>query len=84
MRGGFLSPNSKVDKKNNCTPKYIFIYTHIDVQQVGRRIQNTSSQNMKELKNNSFAVLDFLFSKTRKTQIFVKGPMPIKCTVMHK
>lgn len=41
-------------------------------------------KKMKELKNNSFSVLDFLFSKTRKTQIFLKGPMHIKCTVMHK
>ena len=70
MRGGFLT--TKLTRKTT-VHQNIYIYTHIDVQQMGRRIQNTSSQNMKELKNNSFSVLDFLFSKTRKTQIFLKG-----------
>ena len=83
MRGGFLT--TKLTRKTTVHQNiYIYTHTHIDVQQVGRRIQNTSSQKMKELKNNSFSVLDFLFSKTRKTQIFLKGPMHIKCTVMHK
>ena len=81
MRGGFLT--TKLTRKT-IVHQNIYTHTRIDVQQVGRRIQNTGSQKMKELKNNSFSVLDFLFSKTRKTQIFLKGPMHIKCTVMHK
>ena len=69
MRGGFLT--TKLIRKT-IVHQNIYTHTHIDVQQVGRRIQNTSSQKNEGIEKQLFFCFGFLVFKNKENTDFFK------------